>query len=219
MQISDCRLQIRESGSGSLQSSICNLQFAMKVGVLAVQGDFEAHAQMLRRLGVEPRFVKKTAQVHDLAGLVLPGGESTTCLKFLGRDGFGEAIRRAARDGMPMLGTCAGAILMAQRVENPVQDSLGVLDVTVRRNAYGSQLDSFVETGDFDGAPLEMVFIRAPQFADLGPGVEVLAHCRGRVVFVRQGHLLAGAFHPELTTDTRVHQYFLDLVLSACLLH
>lgn len=190
----------------------------MKVGVLAVQGDFDAHARMLRRLGVDPVLVKKTAQVRDVAGLVLPGGESTTCLKFLGRDGFGEAIRQAACEGMPMLGTCAGAILMARRVENPVQESLGLLDVTVRRNAYGSQLDSFVGTGEFGGAPLEMVFIRAPQFVDLGPDVEVLARCRDRVVLIRQGHLLAGAFHPELTTDTRVHQYFLDLVLSACLL-
>jgi 5'-phosphate synthase pdxT subunit len=184
----------------------------MKIGVLAVQGDFEAHAQMLGRLGVEPVFVKKTAQVRDLAGLILPGGESTTCLKFLGRDGFGEAIRQAAAAGMPMLGTCAGAILMARRVENPEQESLGLLEVTVRRNAYGSQLDSFIATGEFGGAPLEMVFIRAPQFADLGPGVEVLAHCRGQVVLVRQGHLLAGAFHPELTADLRVHRYFLQMV-------
>lgn len=191
----------------------------MKIGVLAVQGDFEAHAAMLRRLGVEPVLVKKTAQVRDVAGLVLPGGESTTCLKFLGRDGFGEAIREAASEGMPMFGTCAGAILMARRVENPVQDSLGILDVTVRRNAYGSQLDSFIDSGDFAGSPLEMVFIRAPEFVDLGPEVEVLARCRDRVVLVRQGHLLAGAFHPELTTDPRVHQYFLEIVLSACLLH
>jgi 5'-phosphate synthase pdxT subunit len=174
---------------------------------------------MLRSLGVEPLLVKKTAQVRDVAGLVLPGGESTTCLKFLGRDGFGEAIQQAAREGMPMLGTCAGAILMARRVENPAQERLGLLDVTVRRNAYGSQLDSFVGTGEFNGTPLEMVFIRAPQFVDLGPEVEVLARCRDRVVLVRQGHLLAGTFHPELTADTRVHQYFLDLVLSACLLH
>jgi len=187
----------------------------MKIGVLAVQGDFEAHAQMLRRLGVEPLLVKKTAQVREVAGLVLPGGESTTCLKFLGRDGFGEAIREAAGQGMPILGTCAGAILMARRVENPVQESLGLLDVTVRRNAYGSQLDSFVGNGEFDSAPMEMVFIRAPQITDLGPEVEELAHCRGRVVFVRQGHLLAGAFHPELTSDPRVHQYFLDLVKAS----
>jgi len=190
----------------------------MKIGVLAVQGDFDAHASMLRRLGVEPVLVKKPAHLREVSGLVLPGGESTTCLKFLNRDGFGEAIRAAAGQGMPMLGTCAGAILMARRVENPVQDSLGILDVTVRRNAYGSQLDSFIGTGDFGGAPLEMVFIRAPQFADLGPGVEVLARCRDRVVLVRQGHRLAGAFHPELTDDPRVHRYFLDVVeVSACL--
>jgi len=185
-----------------------------KIGVLAVQGDFEAHADALARLGAAPVLVKQAHQLGDVEGLVLPGGESTTALKFLDRDGFGDAIRNAARTGMPMLGTCAGAILLAKRVENPTQKSLGLLHATVRRNAYGRQIDSFIDTGDFQGQPMEMVFIRAPQFDDIDQDVEVLGTCRGRPVFLRQGNLLAGAFHPELTPDTRVHQLLLDTITT-----
>src|SRR5437868_6502170 len=119
----------------------------MNVGVLAVQGDYEAHAKTLERLGATPVLVKHARQLADVKGLVLPGGESTTCLKFLNRDGFGEAIQKAVNNGMPVLGTCAGAILLAKRVENPAQESLGLLDATVHRNAYGRQLDSFIDTG------------------------------------------------------------------------
>jgi pyridoxal 5'-phosphate synthase pdxT subunit len=183
-----------------------------KVGILAVQGDYDAHAQALQRLGVTPVLVKHARQVSEVGGLVLPGGESTTCLKFLNRDGLGEAITSAVRDGMPVLGTCAGAILLAARVENPAQASLGLLDATVRRNAYGRQVDSFIGTGDFLGQPMEMVFIRAPQFAELGPDVEVLGTCRDRPVFVRQGNVMAGAFHPELSKEGRVHQLLVDAI-------
>jgi len=184
----------------------------MNVGILAVQGDYEAHAQALERLGVTPVLVKHARQLPQVQGLVLPGGESTTCLKFLNRDGLGLAIGAAVRGGMPVLGTCAGAILLAARVENPPQDSLGLLDATVRRNAYGRQLDSFIASGDFLSQPMEMVFIRAPQFDALGPDVEVLGHCRGRPVFVRQKNVMAGAFHPELSKNGRVHQLLLDAI-------
>jgi 5'-phosphate synthase pdxT subunit len=184
----------------------------MNVGILAVQGDYEAHAQALQRLGVTPVLVKHAEQLPDVQGLVLPGGESTTFLKFLNRNGLGDAIGEAVRAGMPVLGTCAGAILLASRVENPPQASLGLLDATVRRNAYGRQVDSFIDRGDFLGQPMEMVFIRAPQFAELGPGVEVLATCRHQPVFVRQNNVMAGAFHPELGKDGRVHRLLLDAI-------
>jgi len=184
----------------------------MTVGILAVQGDYEAHAQALQRLGATPVLVKHAGQLPEVQGLVLPGGESTTFLKFLNRDGLGAAICQAVHGGMPVLGTCAGAILLAKRVENPPQDSLGLLDATVRRNAYGRQVDSFIASGDFQGQPMEMVFIRAPQFAELGPDVEVLAVCRDQPVFVRQNNILAGAFHPELGQDGRVHQLLLDTI-------
>src|ERR1022692_4422996 len=130
----------------------------MNVGVLAIQGDYEAHARALERVGATPVLVKHAHQLAGVEGLVLPGGESTTLLKFLNRNGFGETIRAAAKAGMPMLGTCAGAILLAARVTNPEQESLGLLDATVRRNAYGRQLDSFIATGDWQGGQMEMVF-------------------------------------------------------------
>src|SRR5258708_14718444 len=140
----------------------------MKVGILAVQGDYEAHAQALASIGAQPMLVKHARQIGEVAGLVIPGGESTTFLKFLDREGLGDAIRDAARNSMPMLGTCAGAILLATHVENPTQESLRLLDATVRRNAYGRQVDSFIDTGDWQGQPMEMVFIRAPQFTKIG---------------------------------------------------
>ena len=188
----------------------------MKVGVLAVQGDFQAHAAAVTRLGAEAVLVKHARQVPEVQGLILPGGESTTWLKFLAQEDLGRAIREAAAQGKPLLGTCAGAILMARKVENPIQESLGLLDATVRRNAYGRQVASFIARGELcsplGAGEMEMVFIRAPQFSALGAGVEVLARCRDLPVLVRQGCLLAGAFHPELTGDPRVHQFFLNLI-------
>ncbi len=183
-----------------------------------MQGDFQAHANVLARLDAEPVLVKHAGQVRQVDGLILPGGESTTFLKFLSGEGLGTAIQEAAREGQPLFGTCAGAILLARKVENPEQASLGLLDITVRRNAYGRQVDSFVARGRFQEngetrEDLEMVFIRAPVISGVGPEVEVLA--RGpdsRPVFVRQGSMLAATFHPELTADTRVHSYFLHMV-------
>lgn len=184
----------------------------MKVGVLAIQGDYQAHADTLARLGAETTLVKHAGQVKSVQGLVLPGGESTTWLKFLAQPDLKAAIQEAAGEGKAILGTCAGAILLARHVENPAQESLGLVNVTVRRNAYGRQVDSFIGRGKFmDQDNVEMVFIRAPQFSKIGPGVDVLAVCRNLPVMVRQRNVLAATFHPELTSDPRVHNYFLGM--------
>jgi len=190
----------------------------MKVGVLAVQGDFEAHAQMLARLGTEPRFVRRPVDLEGLDALVLPGGESTTHLKFLTEEGLLEGIRELAGRGGAIFGTCAGAILLAREVRNPPQASLGLADIVVARNAYGRQVASEVRCGTsrLKPEPLEMVFIRAPIIEHTGPGVEVLAESEGRSVLVRQGRILAATFHPELTADATVHEYFLKLAGRRC---
>ena len=185
-----------------------------KVGILAVQGDYEAHGKMLERLGVTYRFVVRPVELEDLDGLILPGGESSTMLKFLEAEGLRTAIEQFARHGGAVFGTCAGVILLAREVMNPAQESLGLLDLAVRRNAYGRQLSSHVtqSTSKLKGEPLEMVFIRAPIIEDAGPNVEVLAEHDGHPVLVRQGRILAATFHPELTSDTTVHQAFLKLI-------
>jgi pyridoxal 5'-phosphate synthase pdxT subunit len=185
----------------------------MKAGVLAVQGDFEAHRRMLDELGVETREVRGVADLDGLEALVLPGGESTTQLQFLRDEGLADALREFVKQGGAVLGTCAGAILLAREVLNPVQESLGLVDITVLRNGYGRQLDSEVRFGHFTlkTAPLEMVFIRAPIISRCGPDVEVLAEEGGRPVLVRQGRVLAATFHPELTDDATVHNYFLEM--------
>jgi len=185
----------------------------MNVGVLAVQGDFAAHQTVLARLGVSVREVRCVAGLDGLDAVVLPGGESTTQLQFLNQEGLADALRDFVGQGGAVFGTCAGAILLAREVLNPVQDSLGLLDITVLRNGYGRQLDSEVRFGHctLKTAPLEMVFIRAPIIERCGPDVEVLAEDRGRPVLVRQGRMLAATFHPELTEDPAVHNYFLEM--------
>lgn len=184
-----------------------------RVGVLAIQGDFEAHARALRRAGADPVLVRRAKELDGLAALVLPGGESTTIAKGIERLGLAEPLRGFAESGRPVLGTCAGAILLAARVENHAVPSLGLLDVTAVRNAYGTQVDSFVAPVDAGAAPglegLRCVFIRAPRLRALGPGVEVLARVDGEPVLVRQGNRLAATFHPELTDDPRVHALLL----------
>ncbi len=186
------------------------------VGILAVQGDFQAHGKALDRLGTAWRLVKKPSELTGLSGLILPGGESTTFLKFLQEEAWFEPIRRFA-SSQPIFGTCAGAILLAEKVENPSQNSLGLLHVTVRRNGYGRQLSSSVQTVEAEpelqigleaGAPLEAVLIRAPVILRVAPQVRVLARLNGQAVLVREGSVLAGTFHPELTSDSRVHRYF-----------
>ena len=182
----------------------------MKIGVLALQGDFDAHRRRLEELGAEVVLVKKPEQLDGLDGLVIPGGESSTFLKLLGDAGF-EKLRQFVHT-KPTFGTCAGAILLATEVENPKQAGLGALDIGIRRNAYGRQLESSIRKGNFAGAPLEMVFIRAPKIERVGDGVEVLATEGNDPVAVRKGKTMAATFHPELSDDTRIHSAFLDLV-------
>jgi 5'-phosphate synthase pdxT subunit len=184
----------------------------MKIGVLALQGDFDAHRRRLEELGAEVVLVKNPEQLNDIDGLVIPGGESGTFLKLLGDAGF-EKLKQFVRL-KPTFGTCAGAILLASEVENPKQAGLGALNIRIRRNAYGRQIDSSIREGLLGNSPLEMVFIRAPKIEHVGPGVEVIATEGKDPVAVRQGRAMAATFHPELSDDTRVHQAFLDLVLS-----
>lgn len=182
----------------------------MKIGVLALQGDFDAHRRRLEQLGAEVVLVKKPEQLDDIDGLVIPGGESGTFLKLLGEAGF-EKLKQFVRL-KPTFGTCAGAILLASEVENPKQAGLGALDIRIRRNAYGRQIDSSIRKGLLGNSPLEMVFIRAPKIEHVGQGVEIIATEGADPVAVRQGRAMAATFHPELSDDTRVHQAFLDLV-------
>lgn len=181
---------------------------------MAVQGDFEAHAGVLRELGAETVEVRTIAALERCDGLILPGGESTTQLQFLQEEGLFEAIRSFAARQQPVFGTCAGAILLAKDVQHPVQESLGLIDMTLLRNAYGRQMasDVFFGTSKLEPGPMEMVFIRAPIIEKVGPGVAVLAEYDGKPVLVQNENLLAATFHPELTSDTTVHKHFLALV-------
>lgn len=188
-----------------------------RVGVLALQGDFAAHAAAVERAGAEPVLVRDAEQLEDLDGLVIPGGESTTMLKLLHYDGLMEPLARFGRE-KPIFGTCAGAILLASEVTRPNQESLALIDIGVERNGYGRQLDSRV--ADIDPEPefeqrsrpgkLEAVFIRAPIIRRVGPETKVLARYQGDPVLVEQGRHLVATFHPELTPDARVHSYFLE---------
>lgn len=182
----------------------------MKIGVLALQGDFDAHRRRLEDLGAGVVLVKKPEQLDEIDGLVIPGGESSTILKLLGDAGF-EKLKQFVRL-KPTFGTCAGAILLANEVENPKQPGLGALDITVRRNAYGRQVDSSIREGQFLNHPTEMVFIRAPKIERVGEGVKVIATEGNDPVLVRHGKTLAATFHPELGDDPRIHEYFLEMV-------
>jgi len=194
------------------------------IGILALQGDYAAHAGAMARLGAIPRLVRTLADLDEIAGLILPGGESTTMLRLLERAGLEDAVRDfTAR--YPTFGTCAGVILLARGVTEPAQRSFGVLDVDVARNAYGRQVDSFIgeiaivspELEAEPADPIEGVFIRAPRMGRIGPGVTVLGRlaATGEPVLVAQGHLLGGTFHPELTADQRVHRHFLARVAAS----
>jgi 5'-phosphate synthase pdxT subunit len=190
------------------------------VGVLAVQGDFDAHRVMLDRLQTSSRLVRKAAELENLSGLILPGGESTTLLKFFERETLWEPLQRFAQEH-PVFGTCAGAILMAEQVENPPQRSLGLIRMRIRRNAYGRQVHSSIHLvqpapelgGSSSEQPsLEAVMIRAPVITDTAKDVTVLASFEQKPILVRQGRHLAATFHPELTSDTRVHSYFCGII-------
>jgi 5'-phosphate synthase pdxT subunit len=191
------------------------------IGVLAIQGDFAAHARALRRIGVDAIEVRRSNDLDATDGLIVPGGESTTMLKFIEEENLAESLTDFARQGKPIFGTCAGAILLAREVYNPPQASIGLIDIGVERNGYGRQVDSFiaeVETA-IEGGPLEAVFIRAPRIRGAGPNVEVVASLNDEPVLVREGNILAATFHPELTEDTRVHSLFVEMVRAASKSH
>jgi 5'-phosphate synthase pdxT subunit len=179
----------------------------VRVGILALQGDFEAHAKILRELGAEPREVRVPSDLEELDALIIPGGESTVMTLGIEREGLAEPLRQLVAAGTPVLGTCAGMIMLDR-------DHLGLLDLAARRNAFGRQLHSFeadLELAGVEGGLVHAVFIRAPWVEDHGPGVEVLASIDGHPVAVRQGHLLAVAFHPELSGETRLHELLLAI--------
>ena len=186
---------------------------SLTIGVLALQGDYEAHARAFRSSGARTVLVRKADELAGLDGLVIPGGDSTTMLKFLEKDRFFDALTKFI-SAKPVFATCAGCILLAREVLHPSQRSLGALDATVERNAYGRQIDSTILTlpTELPGGPLEMVFIRSPRITRVGKGVEVLAQRDGFPTLVRQGTLLAATFHPEMSADTRVQQLFLEMV-------
>lgn len=188
------------------------------VAVLALQGDFEAHRRRLAQIGLASFEARRPRDLEAASGVVLPGGESTTLWKFFEKEPWEEAFRAFARSGKPILGTCAGAIVLARAVSSPVQKGLGLLDIEVERNAYGRQADSFV--GEVEapslGGPLPAVFIRAPKIRKVGSGVEVLGKVGEDPVLVRQGSIVAATFHPELTADTRVHEMVFQDVAAEC---
>jgi len=187
----------------------------LRIGVLALQGDFAEHLVMLRANGVDAVEVRTLAQIDEVDGLVIPGGESTTIARLLIAFGMLEPLRERIRGGLPTWGTCAGAILLADDVPSLDREPLGVMDMTVERNAFGTQIQSFeadLDIRGIEGPPLRAIFIRAPVITRVGPGVEVLARLPdGRIVAARQGRLLATSFHPELTNDTRMHGLFVAL--------
>jgi len=199
--------RIKASEGSRLPSSVSRLP-ASGVAVLALQGDFEAHRKMLDRIGLSSFEAKKPEQLAKAAGLIIPGGESTTLWKFFESAPWEEAITRFAASGRPVLGTCAGAIVLARQVFNPAQKGLGLLDIAVERNAYGRQADSFVGVVEAPtlGGELPAVFIRAPRIRGAGPAVEILATREGDPVLARQDNVVAATFHPELTDDERVHR-------------
>jgi pyridoxal 5'-phosphate synthase pdxT subunit len=194
------------------------------IGILAVQGDFALHAKMLDRIGVRWSLVKHTSDLDAVSALIMPGGESTTMLKFFEGEGLGPAIEDFAERGKPVFGTCAGAILLAKEVLNPSQAHLGLIDITVERNAYGRQIDSavrsvsfseFISNGSSADRAAGMVFIRAPIIRRVGEGVKILGRADGKPVLVEQGNVLAATFHPELTEDDRIHRYFAGKIQAA----
>ena len=192
----------------------------LRVGVLALQGDFAAHGKALDELGVEWQLVKTPRELAQVQGLIIPGGESTTLLKLMAPIAMRPALAQFHAEERPIFGTCAGLILLAQETIHPQQESLGFINIVAERNAYGRQIDSFIELGmplveDLGPAPLEMVFIRAPKIAALRAGVTALARWKDEIVLARQGSVLVSSFHPELTADRRVHRYFVDMITAA----
>jgi pyridoxal 5'-phosphate synthase pdxT subunit len=206
------RLRAEEAAARQEEAQRIHQAAQPRIGVLAIQGDYAAHALALTEAGAEPCEIRKPEELAAIDALILPGGESTTMLKFLEKRHFFEALREFCAH-KPVFGTCAGTILLAREVRNPAQCSLGLLDAVVERNAYGRQIDSSIETvpTSLPGGPMEMVFIRAPRIIEIGPGVEALALREGHPTLVRQGRIMAATFHPELSPDRRVHQMFVRI--------
>ncbi len=189
----------------------------MKVGVLALQGAFIEHANTLKKLGVEPILIKNTQDLKDIKGLILPGGESTAIGKLLVDLDLISPIINLIENGLPIFGTCAGMILLAKNLSNDSRKHLATMDITVKRNAYGRQNDSFYTENNFKGieSTVEMVFIRAPYIESIGPNVDILAKVDSNIVAAREKNMLVTSFHPELTSDLKVHKYFLDIIKEA----
>ena len=207
--------QLKPPPNRKLETGNRELETTLKIGILALQGDVAEHARAIRRVGAEAVLVKRPAQLAAVDALVMPGGESPTITKLLRTSQLEQPLRDRLRDGMPVLGTCAGLILLARETGDPQVPGFGALDVTVKRNAYGRQIDSFeasLPDHALGGAPLEAVFIRAPAIEDLGGDVEVVARHEGRPVAVRQDNAIGAAFHPELTDDTRIYDALVELV-------
>lgn len=187
----------------------------LRVGVLALQGDFAKHMEMLERCGVEPVEIRSPEELENVDGLIIPGGESTTVGKLMARYGIDKKIIERVEQGMPLFGTCTGMIVMSKDIEGSDQQRLGLLNVTVRRNAFGRQVDSFeadLDVPEVGEAPVHAVFIRAPFITETRNNVNVLAEVDDKIVFIREGNCLAAAFHPELTDDCRVHEYFVGMI-------
>jgi len=186
----------------------------MRIGVLAIQGDFAAHVRAIERNGANAIEVRRSDAVASLDALIIPGGETTTMLKFIEEENLTAPISDFARSRKPIFGTCAGAILLAREVYNPAQVSLNLIDIAVERNAYGRQVNSFIAKVEttIEGGPLEAVFIRAPRIRQIGPGVKVIARFKDEPVLVREDNILAATFHPELTEDLRAHELFASMI-------
>lgn len=191
----------------------------MKIGILGMQGDIEEHTASLDRIGIESIRVKSLKTLGAVDGMIMPGGESTTMIKLLRISGLLEPLKKKILDGFPVYGTCAGMILLSKEiVSHPDQESLGVLDISVNRNGYGRQIESFekpIAIPEIGDRPFEAIFIRAPMITRIGDGVEILASYNGNPVFVRSGNVIATSFHPELSEDTRIHEFFLEMVKNA----
>jgi len=184
----------------------------MKIGVLALQGSVIEHVKMLKKCKVEPVIVKLPRDLKEINGLIIPGGESTTIGKLMKNYGFDKEIKRRHKEGMPIYGTCAGAILLAKGIIDSKQPKLGLMDISVRRNDYGRQIDSFEAELDIFDKPFKGIFIRAPVIDSVHNGCKILAEFEDKPVMVEQNNLLVSTFHPELTDDLRIHKYFVDMV-------
>jgi 5'-phosphate synthase pdxT subunit len=186
----------------------------MVIGVSGIQGDFREHKWMIEKLGIETYVVRTPEDLEKVDGLIIPGGESTTMIRIMKRIGLFDALKEKILNGFPVYGTCAGLIVLAKEIENYPQESLGVIDIRVRRNAYGRQVDSFEEYVEIKGfdRPFKAIFIRAPRVEAWGEGVETLAFLNNHPIMLRQNNVLVTSFHPELTDDTRIHEYFVEMV-------